>query len=417
MKALLTLFLIVFVDLLGFGIIIPLFPFVAERMGADPWLITFGGAGIYSLAQVIAAPLWGRASDAFGRRPVLFVSMLGSVAGYVWMGLAGSLFMLIASRALSGMMAGNISAAFAYVADVTTPENRAKGLGMIGAAFGLGFMFGPVIGGLLGGTDPETMNFTLPALVAAALSGLAALGTWLFLPESLKPEERKPWSASASPAAAGTSGPVGGTLRRLRSLLLSPFAAVAHHPVLRAVVAAVFLIGVCGTIMQSIVPVWGAAILGLTPRDVGFVFFAMGLVGVTVQGGLVGPLVRRLGEKKVLYGSALAHAVGFVTLALASDRTAMLLGALAFSAGHATFNTTASSLVSLEAEPRGKGAALGAMQSASAAGRIVGPASSGAIYSGVGPSAPFLAAAVLLLPVVWLLRRSHKGDRPQEQAN
>lgn len=414
MKALLTLFLIVFVDLLGFGIIIPLFPFVAERMGADPWLITFGGAGIYSLAQVLAAPLWGRASDAFGRRPVLFVSMIGSVAGYVWMGLAGSLSMLIASRALSGLMAGNISAAFAYVADVTTPENRAKGLGMIGAAFGLGFMLGPVIGGLLGGTDPQTMNFTLPALVAAGLSALAALGTWLFLPESLKPEERKPWSAVVAPRPAGDpGGRAGGPLGLLGSLLLSPFAAVAHHPVLRAVVTAVFLIGVCGTILQSIVPVWGAAILGLTPRDVGFVFFAMGLVGVAVQGGLVGPLVRRLGEKKVLYGSALAHAIGFVTLALAGDWTTLLLGALTFSAGHATFNTTASSLVSLEAEPRAKGAALGAMQSASAAGRIVGPASSGAIFSGLGPPAPFLVAAALLLPVAWLLRHSHQGDRPR----
>lgn len=416
MKALTTLFLIIFVDLLGFGIIIPLFPFVAERMGADPWLITFGGAGIYSLAQVVAAPLWGRASDAFGRRPVLFVSMLGSVAGYVWMGLAGSLVMLIASRALSGLMAGNISAAFAYVADVTTPENRAKGLGMIGAAFGLGFMFGPVVGGLLGGTDPETMNFTLPALIAAGLSGLAALGTWLFLPESLGPGDRKAWTAATAPRTPVSSrARAGGPLRAIGALLVSPFAAVAHHAGLRAVVTAVFLVAVCGTILQSIVPVWGAAILGLTPRDVGFVFFAMGLVGVTVQGGLVGPLVRRWGEKRVLYGSALAHAIGFVTLALAGDRASMLLGALAFSAGHATFNTTASSLVSLEAEPRAKGAALGAMQSASAAGRIVGPASSGAIYSGAGPSAPFVTAALLLLPVVWLLRRSHKGDRPQAE--
>jgi DHA1 family tetracycline resistance protein-like MFS transporter len=410
-KPLLTLFLIVFVDLLGFGIIIPLFPFVAERLGAEPWLITFGGAGIYSLAQVVAAPLWGRASDAFGRRPVLFVSMLGSVAGYVWLGLAGSLVMLIASRALSGIMAGNISAAFAYVADVTTPENRAKGLGMIGAAFGLGFMLGPVIGGLLGGTDPETMNFALPAFVAASLSALAAIGTWFFLPESLKPQDRRPWTAAeASRAAAGAAD--GGVLAALRRLLLSPFAAVAHHAVLRGVITAVFLIGLCGTILQSIVPVWGADVLGLTPRDVGLVFFSMGVVGVTVQGALVGPLVRRLGEKQVLYLSALAHAIGFVTLALASDRVTLLLGALAFSAGHASFNTTASSLVTLEAEPRGKGAALGAMQSASAAGRIVGPASSGAIYSGVGPSVPFVAAALLLLPVVWLLRRSHKGDRP-----
>jgi MFS transporter, DHA1 family, tetracycline resistance protein len=414
MKALLTLFLIVFVDLLGFGIIIPLFPFVAERFGADPWLITFGGAGIYSLAQVIAAPLWGRASDAFGRRPVLLVSMLGSVAGYVWMGLAGSLFMLIASRALSGLMAGNISAAFAYVADVTTPENRAKGLGMIGAAFGLGFMLGPVIGGLLGGTDPETMNFFVPAMVAAGLSGLAFIGTQLFLKESLPPEQRRPWARTPRDVRQRPEGGgvLGTALRALRAVLLSPFAAIAGNPVLRGVIAAVFLIGVCGTILQSIVPIWGAAVLGLTPRDVGFVFFAMGVVGVTVQAGVVGPLVRRLGEKRVLYGSALAHAIGFVTLALASDWTMLLLGALTFSAGHASFNTTASSLVSLEAEQHSKGAALGAMQSASAAGRIVGPASSGAIFSGMGPPAPFLLATLLLVPAVWLLRRSHKGDQP-----
>ncbi len=408
MKPLPTLFLIVFVDLLGFGIIIPLFPFVAERLGADPWLITFGGAGIYSLAQVVAAPLWGRASDAFGRRPVLFVSMLGSVAGYVWLGLAGSLAMLIASRAFSGMMAGNISAAFAYVADVTTPENRARGLGTIGAAFGLGFMLGPVIGGLLGGTDPETMNFALPAMVAAGLSALAALGTWLFLPESLEASERRPWSLREAAAPARVDGAIGAA----RRVLLSPFASVADHAVLRAVITAVFLIGICGTILQTIIPIWGADVLGLTPRDVGILYFLMGVVGVTVQGGLVGPLVRRLGEKRVLYASALAHGIGFTMLALAADPVTALIGALAFSAGHASFNTTASSLVTLEAEPRGKGAALGAMQAASAAGRIVGPASSGAIYSGVGHSAPFVAAALLLLPVVWLLRRSHKGDQP-----
>jgi len=393
MKALLTLFLIVFIDLLGFGIILPLFPFVAERMGADPWLITFGGAGVYALAQVLATPFWGRLSDAIGRRPVLIISMAGSVAGYVWLGLADTLFMLLAARVVSGLMSGNISAAFAYVADVTDPANRAKGLGLIGAAFGLGFMFGPMIGGLLGGDDPATMNFTLPALVSAGLSAVAFIGATLFLKESLPPALRKPWREA-------------GKGRR------SPFAAVSHSPVLLGVIGAVFLVSTGGTILHTIFPIWGHDVLGLSPRDVGIAFFAMGVVGVTVQGVVAGRLATRFGEKKVLYGSAFAHAVGYVTMGLASDHAMLAIGAAFFAAGHASFNTTASSLLSLEADPRGKGAALGAMQSASAAGRIVGPAMSGGIYSGFGTHAPFLAGAVLLVPAVLLLRRSHKGDQP-----
>ncbi len=413
MKALVVLFLIVFIDLLGFGIIIPLFPFVAERMGADPWLITFGGAGVYSLAQVLSAPLWGRLSDSFGRRPVLMFSMLGSMAGYVWLGFADSLGMLIASRALSGLMAGNISAAFAYVADVTSAEDRAKGLGMVGAAFGLGFMIGPVIGGLLGGDDPATLNLMVPALVSAGLSGLAFLGAWAFLKESHPAEHRKSWSESGArgdrPFAAVSGRRV--IMAAIGAVFLKPFAAVSGRPVLMAVIGAVFLIGVGGTILQSIFPVWGADVLLLTPKQVGLAFFAMGLVGVTVQGVLVGRMVRAYGEKKVLYLSIGAHAVGFLTLALATNHVTLLLGALTFSAGHASFNTTASSLITLEADRREQGAALGAMQSASAAGRIVGPASSGAIYTGFGAPAPFLMSALMLIPAAWLLSRSHKGDR------
>jgi DHA1 family tetracycline resistance protein-like MFS transporter len=393
MKAILTLFLIVFIDLLGFGIIIPLFPFVAERMGADPWLITFGGAGVYALAQVIATPFWGRLSDAIGRKPVLVVSMLGAVFGYLWLAFADSLAMLIAARVLSGLMSGNISAAFAYVADVTDPSNRAKGLGMIGAAFGLGFMFGPMIGGLLGGDDPATASFLVPGLVSAALSAIAFLGAMFLLKESLPPENRKPWRESG---------------RGLRS----PLASVSHSKVLLGLVGAVFLVSIGGTILQSIFPIWGHDVLGLSPRDVGLAFFAMGFVGVTVQGVVVGRLATRFGEKRVLYGSALLHAIGYITMGLASDHVMLALGAAFFAAGHASFNTTASSLVTLEAGAREKGAALGAMQSASAAGRIVGPASSGAIYSGFGTHAPFLVGAVLLVPAVMLLRRSHKGDQP-----
>lgn len=391
----LTLFLIVFVDLLGFGIVLPLFPFVAERLGAAPWLITFGGAGVYALAQVIATPLWGRLSDSYGRRPVLMVSMLGAIVGYVMLGLAGSLFWLIVARVVSGLMSGNISAAFAYVADVTTPENRSKGLGMIGAAFGLGFMFGPMIGGFLGGQNPHTVNFMVPAFVSAGLSLTAFLGTLFLLKESLPPEKRRPWSGEGSGSH-------------------SPFAAVSGKPVLVSVILAVLIVSTAGTLLQSIFPVWGHDILELSPRDVGMVFFAMGFVGVMVQGGLVGRLARHLGEKKVLYGSAVAQGAGFAAMALATGAASWpltWLGSALFAMGHASFNTTASSLLTLEAAPQERGAALGALQASSAIGRIIGPASSGAIYSALGHASPYVTGLVLMLPAMLLLSRSHKGDR------
>ncbi len=165
-----TLFLIVFVDLVGFGLIIPLLPFYGEHFHASPATVGLLMA-VYSFAQFLAAPLWGRLSDRIGRRPVLACSLAGATLSYLWLAFAQDLWMLFAARALGGFMAGNIATAFAYVADVTTPANRAKGMGIVGAAFGLGFIFGPAIGGVLAGHDPANADYTSPALVAAALSG------------------------------------------------------------------------------------------------------------------------------------------------------------------------------------------------------------------------------------------------------
>ena len=174
-----TLFLIVFVDLVGFGLVIPLLPFYAVRFGAAPQQVTLLLA-TFSLFQLFAAPLWGALSDRIGRRPVLMTSMAASALAYLWLGNATALWMLFGARALAGACAGNIAAAQAYIADTTTPENRAKGMGMIGAAFGLGFIFGPALGGFLAGNDPATANLAAPAWLAAGLS-LAALCGVLFL--------------------------------------------------------------------------------------------------------------------------------------------------------------------------------------------------------------------------------------------
>src|SRR6266853_6049504 len=184
-----TLFLIVFVDLVGFGLVIPLLPFYAVRFGASPQQVTLLMA-VYSLMQLFTAPLWGRLSDRVGRRPVLIVSMAASVFAYLWIGSATALWMLFTARALAGACAGNIAAAQAYIADVTKPEERAKGMGMIGAAFGIGFIIGPALGGFLAGGDPATAHLSAPFYVGAGLSALAFLGALIFLKESLPPERR-----------------------------------------------------------------------------------------------------------------------------------------------------------------------------------------------------------------------------------
>jgi DHA1 family tetracycline resistance protein-like MFS transporter len=184
-----AIFLTVFVDLVGFGIIVPLLPFYAEHFHASPETVTLLMA-IYSLMQFFSAPLWGALSDRHGRKPVLLASLLGIGLSYLWLAFAHSLWALFAARALAGIMAGNIAAAQAYVADVTPPEKRAQGMGLIGAAFGLGFILGPAIGGLLGGEDPTAPRFLGPGLAAAGLSFLALIFAVVALKESLDPAHR-----------------------------------------------------------------------------------------------------------------------------------------------------------------------------------------------------------------------------------
>src|ERR1700730_17714988 len=178
------LFLIVFVDLVGFGLIIPLLPFYAERFGASPQQVTILMA-VYSLMAMLAAPVWGRLSDRIGRRPVLMASMLAAALAYLWLGLCSALWVLFAARALAGACAGNIAAAQAYIADVTPPEKRARGMGMIGAAFGLGFIIGAARGGVVAGNDLATAYLRTPGLIAGALSLIAFLGVVFVLKESL----------------------------------------------------------------------------------------------------------------------------------------------------------------------------------------------------------------------------------------
>jgi len=185
-----SLFAVCVVDVMGFGIVVPLLPYIADRFGAAPWMVTAIMAS-YSLCQLLAAPMWGRLSDRYGRRPILLSSMAGACLSYVVLGFAPSLAWMLVSRMLSGVMAGNLSAAMAYAADVSRPEERARALGTVGAAIAVGFMIGPALGGVLAGNNVHAARFLRPAMVSAALSMVAMLLVAVLLKESQSAAQRR----------------------------------------------------------------------------------------------------------------------------------------------------------------------------------------------------------------------------------
>lgn len=394
-KALFVLFLTVFIDLLGFGIIIPLLPFYAERFGAEPHVVTLLMA-IYSLMQFLFAPLWGTWSDRWGRRPVLLLSLAGNAVGYVWFGLANALWALFAVRAFAGMMAGNIAAAQAYIADVTPPEGRAKGMGLIGAAFGLGFIFGPALGGVLAGGDPTRPLVLVPALTAAGLSTLALGFALVALPESLSPELRA--------AARG----------RARRSRFGTLAEVWGRPGLGLLIVLFFLVTFAFAGMESTFALWSERTFGWGARQNGYLFAFVGILGALIQGGLVGPLNRRFGEVRLLRQGAAALAVGLALIPF-STHLAVLVGAMALLAyGVGVGNPALNSLLSRSAHAEEQGKVLGASQSASSLARILGPAWAGTSFSAFGRAAPFLSGACVT-GIVWLLSRRVPPPKSQQK--
>jgi MFS family permease len=390
------LFLIVFVDLLGFGLMAPLFPFFGERLGAAPSVITLGIAS-YSLGQFIATPVWGRLSDAYGRRPIFMVSLVGATISYVLLGLADSVWMLIAARALGGVMAGNVSAAYAYVSDITPPQGRARAMGILGAAFGLGFTLGPALGGFLAGNDPHDVNVLLPSLVAAGLSLLAFLGAWLVLPESLAQENRRPLGEKRT----------GGN---------SPFGVLHDRRDLTLLVAVMMLVTLATTMMQSIYPLWASDEYGYGPRDVGLVFFFLGVAAVFCQTVLIGPLTRRFGEKAVAMGGIAFYSVGLLGMSLVSHSMLVLIPLALYGMGAGLVMPSMSSIVSLHAHARERGAVMGAFQASSSLGRILGPAFSGFLFQNAGSHSPFLVGAAVALPALWLIQRAESAGHVEETA-
>jgi MFS transporter, DHA1 family, tetracycline resistance protein len=372
----LTIFLTCFIDILGFGIVIPVLPLYAERFGANAvqigWLV-----GIFSLAQFFFAPVWGKVSDSVGRKPVLLLGLFGTVVGYVLMGLAASVLMLFVARLIDGISGANIGAAQAYLADISAPENRAKAMGLIGAAFGLGFVFGPA----LGGWASVTFNYSAPMFIAAGLALINFFFVMFCLPESRSPD-----------AARAKHEPI--------------FPHLFDHVEKRTYawsLASYFLVIVGFSMMTAIFALLLWHRFDLDALHTGYILAGIGVLGVIVQGGLIGRLVKRFGEGSLALGGAVLMCAGLGTLALSPRVGWMIASTAAVGIGNSLLMPTLSSLASRSAEPSWQGRALGIMQSSGSLARWVGPMLSGLLLSaqlhrGSGPYAlwPMLASSACL---------------------
>lgn len=386
-----ALFLIVLVDLIGFGIIIPLLPFYAEHFGATPFQVGLVMAA-YSMAQLIAAPLWGRLSDRIGRRPVLLGTLAGMTIGSAALAFVDSLFVLFVVRIATGFMAGNISTAFAYVSDVTTPATRARGMGIVGAAFGLGFVAGPAIGGILAGADPLAADFRTPALAAAGLSLLAMTLAAVRLPESMTPEARA----------------------AVRAAKIRPFAAwrdMMGRPRLRRLVGLMFGATFVFAGMEATFAMWSERQFGWGPEPNGYLFAMIGILGVVIQGGLIGRLAHRFGESRLIPVGAALLALGLGMIPLASSLIVLVPAMLLAGAGFSLMSPSLSSLISLEASETERGAIMGLSRSAATLGRVLGPAWGGAMFGAISKDAPYAFGAVLMLALMLFAHRVLVGAK------
>ena len=388
-----TLILIVFINLLGFGILLPLIPFYAVKLDLSITAVTFVTMGVYSLAQFVASPFVGKLSDRFGRKPILAVTMFGTSLSYVLLMFADSVELLIISRILSGLNAGNLATAFAYVADTTTEDNRAKGLGLLGAALGMGFVIGPALGGLLAGESMETANYVAPALASSILSSIAAFGVIFFLKESLSDEVRQ--KLKSEPKL-----PFGDRLR-----------VAFGRQTLALLVLTGFVYMIAFAMFETIYPLWGADALALGPQGIGFTLLYIGIISVIIQGGAIGPLSKKFGEHKLVLTALILVGVGLIALSNSFDLWSALASLTLISIGSSLFNPSISSLISKGAEATEQGAVLGIFQGAGSLARVIGPIVAGPLADMLGFGAPYVLGAILIVPTVVMVLRLLQENR------
>jgi DHA1 family tetracycline resistance protein-like MFS transporter len=349
---LLVIFITVFIDLIGFGIVIPVLPFYVEgtKFNASPSTVGLLFAS-YSVMQLVFSPILGRLSDKYGRRPILLLSLMGTGLGFLILGFATTLWMLFAGRIIDGISGGNISTAQAYIADVTTPENRAKGMGLIGAAFGMGFIFGPAIGGVL-----SRWGVHVPFLFAAGLAFANALLLYFTLPETVTPEH--PARASA---ATGRWTQLAEALKQSR---------------LTFILVIYFLFVTAFSIMTTTFGLFTMFRFGYDANDTGWLFVFVGVIGAIIQGGLIGRLVKRFGELPLVVVGAFLFAASLFAIPFTGPQTGLstlLLVGATFTIGNSISTPALTGLASTSVGRGEQGGVLGITQSVASLSRTVGP--------------------------------------------
>jgi DHA1 family tetracycline resistance protein-like MFS transporter len=383
-RRLITIFLIVFIGLLGFSIILPLLPYYAETFGASPTMVGLLTAS-YAAAQLIGAPVLGRLSDRYGRRPILLLSSLGTLIGFLILGFANSLWLLFAGRILDGLTGGNISVAQAYITDVTDEKDRAKGLGLVGAAFGLGFIIGPLVGGALstGG------RYALPSFVAAGITLVNVLAIYFWLPESLTEQARKRMTQHSR----NTINP--------RDLLEA-----LRRPVFGPLLQARFFYGLAWAIFTGTFGLFAQYSLNLASNETGYVLGYVGLLAVLVQGVAIGRLTARFTERHLIFISVIVAAVGLLGWAFTPNVPILLvvLAPLALASG--VLNTVINSAITKVVRLEEVGGALGLASALESLTRVISPIIGGYTLEKLGTWSPgVIAAAVLAWLAIYLWRR------------
>jgi DHA1 family tetracycline resistance protein-like MFS transporter len=365
-RPLLVIFLTIFVNLVGFGIIIPLLPFYAETFGASPLTIGLLFA-VFSACQLVAAPALGDLSDRYGRRPILIFSLAGTVVSFVMMAMAHSITMLFVARIVDGLSGGNISTARAYVADVTEPKDRAKAYGLIGAAFGLGFIMGPALSGVL-----AKYSYSAPIWAAAAITLVAMLMAWLWLPETVHR------------AAAGTGMPFRNVAEMMR------------RPGLRRMLWIDFIYWFAFAIFQTTFALFVARRFGFNVSQTGYFFAAFGVLGAVVQGAAIRPIVSRLGDKQTFMLGLACAATGLVAATLAHTVVVFTIALIPMALGIGFGHPTVSALVSRAGRNDEQGRVQGAAGAMESLGRAIGPVWGNAALARFGEGVPYLSAAACL---------------------
>ncbi len=377
-RALTLLFVFVFIDVLGFSLILPLLPYYAATFGATAEVVGLL-LGANALTQLLGAPVLGRLSDHYGRKPMLLLSLAGTVVGFLMLGLARSLTMLFASRIVDGFLGGNISLAQAYISDVTEGKERTKGFGLIGASFGLGFIFGPALGGALAGGG----NYALPALVAAGLSFLNLLGVLVWLPESL---------------------PRGGRERRARepraAFSLRALWEALSRPCVGPLLQTQLFYSLAFTIFETVFSLFALERLRLDARTTSFVLTYVGILVVLVQGVGIRLLVRRFTDKQMVFGGSALLALSLLAWAFSSSLEVLLVVLVPLALASGVLRVAINTALTRSVWPEEVGGTLGLSAALGSLTRVVAPTVGGFLLGRVGAPAPGVLGAVLM---AWLV--------------